>query len=289
MKLIKKLSVMSVIGLTFAMSSCSRVPAGYRGVIVNLYGSEKGVSEQTVGVGRYYLGWNKELYLFPTFLQNYSWTRTEAITMQTAEGLSITTNAGITYQIAPDNVVKVFTKYRLGIQEITNTFLHNMVRDAMNEVASTMTVDQIYGAKKEEFITRVSDKVKNDALKTGIDVDKIYLIGSFELPPSVMNSINSKIEASQNAVKVENEIATSRAESQKKIVVAKADAEREVIRAEANARKITLNAESQAKANRILADSLTPEFVQYQAIIKWDGRLPTTNASNSVPFINLGK
>ncbi len=281
--------VAAIAGIAISLTACNRVPAGYRGVIVNLYGSDKGVSEQTVGVGRYYLGWNKELYLFPTFLQNYSWTGKESITMQTAEGLSITTNAGITYQIAPDNVVKVFTKYRLGIKEITNTFLHNMVRDAMNEVASTMTVDQIYGAKKEEFITKVSEKVKNDAAKTGIEVDKIYLIGSFELPNSVMNSINSKIEASQNAVKVENEIATSRAEAQKTIVDAKAAAEREIIRAEANARQITLNAESQAKANKILAESLTPEFVQYQAIIKWDGKLPTTNATGAMPFINVGK
>jgi hypothetical protein len=85
-------------------------------------------------VGRYYLGWNSELYLFPTFLQNYSWKDDQAITMQTSEGLSIHTDAGITYSIRPDNVVKVFSKYRLGIEEITNTFLHNMVRDAMNEV-----------------------------------------------------------------------------------------------------------------------------------------------------------
>lgn len=275
--------------MLITLSACNRVPAGYRGVIVNLYGSEKGVSEETVGVGRYYLGLNKELYLFPTFLQNYSWTGEEAITMQTSEGLSIKTNAGITYQIDPSNVVKVFTKYRLGIEEITNTFLHNMVRDAMNEVASTMTVDQIYGAKKEEFLNKVSNKVKNDAQKTGIEVDKIYLIGSFELPASVMNSINSKIEASQNAVRVENEIATSRAEAQKKIVEAKADAEREIIRAEANARQITLNAESQAKANKILSESITPEFVQYQAIIKWNGELPKTNATGSLPFISLGK
>lgn len=274
MKLVK---MATVAGIALALTACNRVPAGYRGVIVNLYGSEKGVSEQTVGVGRYYLGWNKELYLFPTFLQNYSWTGKEAITMQTAEGLSITTNAGITYQISPDNVVKVFTKYRLGIKEITNTFLHNMVRDAMNEVASTMTVDQIYGAKKEEFINKVSQKVKTDAAKTGIEVDKIYLIGSFELPNSVMNSINSKIEASQNAVKVENEIATSRAEAQKTIVDA-----------EARAKQILINAESQAKANKILAESLTPEFVQYQAILKWNGQLPTTNAGGAVPFINVG-
>ncbi len=279
-----------VVGLfAVGLSAYSRVPAGYRGVIVNLYGSDKGVSEQSVGVGRYYLGWNKEMYRFPTFLQNRAWTHDKAITMQTSEGLTITTDAGITYQIQPDNVVKVFTKYRLGIDEITDTFLHNLVRDAMNEVASQMTVDQIYGVKKETFMRMVNDIVIHDAAVNGINVDKIYLIGSFILPPSVMNSINSKIQASQNAVKVENEVATSRAEAQKTIVDAKASAERAIIAAEANARQITLNAEAQAKANKILADSLSKEFIQYQAILKWDGALPTTNASGVVPFINVGE
>lgn len=286
MKLVK---IATIATIAVALSACHKVPAGYRGVMVNLYGSDKGVSEQTVGVGRYYLGWNRELYLFPTFLQNYSWNGKQAITMQTSEGLTITTNVGITYQISPDNVAKVFTRYRLGIDEITNTFLHNMVRDAMNETASTMTVDQIYSTRKEEFIKKVNKMVRTDAAKNGIDVDKIYLIGSFDLPSSVMGAINSKIQASQNAVKVENEIATSRAEAQKTVVEAKAAAERRVIEAEANAKQITLNAESQAKANKILADSLTPEFVQYQAILKWDGQLPQTNATSALPFINIGK
>ena len=103
MKITKRIfngiALVSLTGLT----ACSQVPAGYRGVIVNLYGSDKGVSEQSVGVGRYYLGQNSELYLFPTFLQNYSWKDTQAITMQTSEGLSIRTDAGITYSIQPDN------------------------------------------------------------------------------------------------------------------------------------------------------------------------------------------
>lgn len=284
----KLLKAAAVTGMAIALAACNRVPAGYRGVIVNLYGSDKGVSEESVGVGRYYLGWNKEMYLFPTFLQNRSWLKSQGITMQTSEGLTISTDAGITYQISPDNIVKVFTKYRLGIDEITDTFLHNMVRDAMNEVASRMTVDQIYGLKKEQFIHSVNEIVIREAAANGIKVEKIYLIGSFVLPNSVMNSINTKIEASQNAVKVENEIATSRAEAQKTIVEAKAAAERRIIEAEANARQITLNAESQAKANRILADSLTPEFVSYQAILKWNGQLPTTNAGGSLPFLNLG-
>jgi len=211
--MIKKGIAISIICFCLALQSCSQVPAGYRGVIVNLYGSEKGVAEQSVGVGRYFLGWNSELYLFPTFLQNYSWKDEQAITMQTSEGLSIRTDAGITYSIQPDNVVKVFTKYRLGIDEITNTFLHNLVRDAMNEVASTMTVEQIYGSQKGDFITKVNDVVKREASANGIDIDKVYLVGSFVLPETVINSINSKIQAAQNAMKVENEVATAQGRS----------------------------------------------------------------------------
>lgn len=282
------LKVLAVAASVLALSACDRVPAGYRGVIVNLYGNEKGVSEESVGVGRYYTGWNKELYLFPTFLQNRSWTDAQAITMQTSEGLTITTDAGITYQIQPENIVKVFTKYRLGINEITDTFLHNMVRDAMNEVASTMTVDQIYGVKKEEFIRRVNEIVIKESASNGINVDKIYLIGSFVLPAMVRDSIDVKIQASQNAIKVENEIATSTAQAKKTIVEAKAAAQQRVIEAEANASQITLNAEAQAKANKILSASLTPEFVQYQAILKWDGTLPQTTAGGALPFINIG-
>lgn len=275
MKLRKIIIAIAAVSASIALTSCSKVPAGYRGVIVNLYGSDKGVAEQSVGVGRYYLGWNSELYLFPTFLQNYSWKDEQAITMQTSEGLSIRTDAGITYSIQPDNVVKVFQKYRLGIDEITNTFLHNMVRDSMNEVASTMTVEQIYGAQKEKFIEQVNNIVKKQAAETGIEVDKIYLVGSFELPESVVNSINSKIQASQNAMKVENEVATARAEAQKTIV-----------EAQAKGQQILINAESQAKANKILADSLTQEFVSYQAILKWDGKLPQMT-NGGVPFINI--
>jgi hypothetical protein len=46
-------------------------------------------------------------------------------------------------------------------------------------------------------------------------------------------------------------------------------------------------AEAQAKANKVLADSLTPEFVQYQAITRWDGQLPKMTGSGAIPFIDV--
>jgi hypothetical protein len=55
----------------FTLTACDRetVPAGYVGVKVDLYGTEKGVQQQVVGVGRYWLTINEELYKFPTFNQ----------------------------------------------------------------------------------------------------------------------------------------------------------------------------------------------------------------------------
>jgi len=263
------------LGVLISLSACSKVPAGHKGVIVNLYGSDKGVSEETVGVGRYYLGWNKEMYLFPTFLQNYTWKGDEAIVMQTSEGLSITAEVGVTYEIKPENVSKVFQKYRSGIDEITHTFLHNMVRDAMNHVSSSMTVEEIYGLKKDYFINKVNEIVKYESLESGINVDKIYLIGSFNLPSSVVSSINAKIQATQNAIKVENEVATSKAEAQKTIVAA-----------EAEAKRILIDAEAHAKANKLLSESLTENFIRYQTLLKWNGELPKITSS-TIPMINV--
>lgn len=263
-----KLKTFAILFSVILLTACSKVPAGYQGVIVNLYGSDKGVSEQPVGVGRYYLGWNEEMFLFPTFLQNYTWTKAdgvdESITMQTAEGLSINTDAGITYQITPDNVVKVFQKYRQGIQEITNTFLRNMVRDNMNQIASTMTIEQLYGGSKQEFMTKVNDLIKEQAIVSGINVDKIYLIGTFRLPPTVEQSINAKIQATQNAMMVENQVATAQAE----------------------AKKVIIKATAEAQANQLIANSTTPAYLQYIATQKWDGKLPQVTGG-AIPFVRL--
>lgn len=66
-------------------------------------------------------------------------------------------------------------------------------------------------------------------------------------------------------MKVENEVATAKAEAQKTIV----------------------QAQAQATANELLAKSLTPEYMQYQALQKWDGKLPQVTGGNT-PFVNLG-
>ena len=178
------------------LSGCSTdVPPGYVGVRVNKLGSDKGVDSTEVGTGRYYLGWNEQLFQFPTYTQTQIWTKDknegspndDSMTFQTIEGLDVNADLGITYSIDPKKVSVIFQKYRKGIEEITNTVLRSMVRDALINAASTKPIESVYGAKKADLIKEVEEVVRKQSSEVGIIIEKVYWIGSLRLPPSIVS------------------------------------------------------------------------------------------------------
>lgn len=85
-----------------------------------------------------------------------------------------------------------------------------------------------------------------------------------------------KIQATQQAQQRENEVRTAEAEAKKKFAAA-----------EGQAKSILKVAKAQAEANKLLADSISPELVQYKSIEKWNGILPTMMAGDAIPMINM--
>lgn len=281
------LAVLAVIGIVaggIALAQLERVEAGYVGVKVDLLGSDKGVNAEEVEPGRYWIGINEDLYVFPTFSQNYVWTASEdegsesdeSLTFQSVEGMDIGADVGITYSVDPTKVSELFERYRKGIDEITDLYLRNMVRDALVREASTMEVDLIYGTGKSGLMERVEASVREQVSAYGINIEKVYWIGSLRLPEKVIAAIDAEIAANSQARQRQNEIETARAE-----------AEKERARAEGAADAILIEARAQAEANRILAESLTPEVLQSTALDKWDGVLPRMTGGTAFPIINV--
>ena len=262
--------LIAMIGLV----GCSKVPAGNVGVKVYLLGGEKGVDMEELPPGKYWIGVNEDLFLFPTFTQNYTWTKSvhegnpndESISFQTVEGLSVNSDVGISYSVDPAKVGLLFQKYRKGIDEITDTYLRNMVRDALVTAASTKPIESVYGSGKAELIADVEKRVREQVDPVGIKLERLYWAGDFRLPATVTESINAKIKATQMAQQRQNEVAQAEAEAAKTVAQAKGEAESIRIRGEA------------------LREN--PRLVELTAIEKWDGRLPTVSGGNT-PFINL--
>lgn len=275
----------------FGLTSCTKVPAGNVGVIVHMLGGSKGVDSEEVGVGRYWLGLNDELFLFPTFTQNDTWEgEKEAISFQTREGLNVTADIGISYHIDPNKVTTVFQKYRKGIDEISDVYLRNMVRDALVKASSTQDVETVYGQGKADLLTKVEEAVRKEVEPIGIVIEHIYWVGTLRLPPTVVAAIDAKIGATQKAAQRENEIQQTKAEAQKAIEEARGVAESKlaVARAEAEATKINGEAEASAIEAKSKALNASPQLVQYEIARNWDGHLPTTTmGSSSIPMINI--
>jgi regulator of protease activity HflC (stomatin/prohibitin superfamily) len=276
-----------VLTLLLYTSGCTLVPAGEVGVRVNLYGDDRGVQPEVVGPGRYFVTPWQSIYTFPTFTQNSVWLKEdtyespgdESFVFNSVEGMTVDADVGISYHIDPKKVADVFQKYRRGIDEITRLYVRNMVRDEIVRIGSTLKIEEIYGNGKIGMMNEVQKSVAEQLAPIGIIIEKIYWIGSIRLPTQVIEALNSKIAAIQQAQQRENEVATATAEAQKQIEQAKGLAE-----------ATRINAEAQATANKILAQSLTPELVRYRAIDKWDGKLPTTALSDSATaLVSAGK
>lgn len=278
--MIKRLLLSTFVLASLVLSvGCSKVPAGYVGVIVDLYGTQKGVQLQEVGTGRYWLTPNEELFRFPTFTQTVTWHDENALSFQTVEGMKVSGAVGMTYHVEAAKVPVLFQKYRAGIDEITNVFLRNMVRDAFNEKASTLKVESVYGAGKTELLLAVEERVRDQVKDIGIVVERIYYAADLVLPLQVTQSLNDKIKATQMAEQRKNEVQQSKAEADKERERAHGIADAQLIVAKAEAEAITLRADA-LRSNK--------DIIQLNAIEKWDGKLPTyVGGEAPMPFIKV--
>jgi regulator of protease activity HflC (stomatin/prohibitin superfamily) len=268
--------VTAVVALFIYSFALVTITPGYVGVVVNMFGSDKGVEEDELQVGAHLIAPWKVVYQFPVFEQNHLWDGYKQFTFQTSEGLVVEAEVGITYHLQPDKIHILFTKYRKGMDEITDVFIRNFTRDAINKCASKLKIEDLYGTAKEKFMDDVQSLVRNDLHNLGIVIERIYLVGNLHFPQSVVKALNAKIEAVQRAQQRENELRESEAEAKKQMAKAYGEAESALIKARA-----------QSEANQIISQSLTTELIYWQAVQKWNGQLPTAlgNPNMMLPFM----
>lgn len=261
------------VGGVYAVANLETVPAGYVGVKVNLYGSEKGVQNEELGVGRYLLTWNEQCYLFPTFNQLHTYS--SPFTFQTSDAMAVNAKIGVEYLVRPSMATRVFQTYRKGVEEITEVNLRQNVSDALIKYASLMDVNELTANGKTKLLEHVTEELRHQLEDVGIHIIRVSWASDIEYPPQVRESINAKIEATQRAMLRENEVAQSKAEAEKARVAAQGEADAQLTKAKAEAESIAIRAKA-------LRDN--PQVLMLEAISRWDGKLPTFLGADSLPL-----
>ena len=250
-----------VAGGVYAIANLETVPAGYVGVKVNLYGSDKGVQNEELGVGRYLLTWNEQCYLFPTFNQLHTYS--VPFTFQTSDAMAVNAKIGVEYQVRPSMATKVFQTYRKGVEEITEVNLRQNVSDALIKYASLMDVNELTANGKTKLLEHVTEELRHQLEDVGIHIIRVSWASDIEYPPQV------------RAMLRENEVAQSKAEAEKARVAAQGEADAQLTKAKAEAESIAIRAKA-------LRDN--PQVLTLEAISRWDGKLPTFLGGDSLPL-----
>lgn len=263
-------------------AACTKIDPGYVGVKVNKWGSDKGVEDTPLTNGVYWVGFTWKIYEYPIFQQNEIWSQSkhegkihdQSISFQ-CEGMEMNADVGCVYTLEQSMVPKLFQRFRLGIEEISDGYLRQLVRDTMNREASKRKIEQVYGEGRAEFLDAVLKDVSKEVQPLGINIHNIT-IGSLRLPPAVLAAIDAKIAATQSAMKVENQLREAQAQAKK-----------DVAKAEGEAQALIIAAKARAQSNQLIAQSLTPLLIERNKIEKWDGALPHYQGA-ATPFISLG-
>ncbi len=275
------------------VASITRIGAGYVGVEVVLSGSQRGPSEIPIRTGWvFYSPLRSQIIEFPTFVQTVKWTHdanegnvaNEAMSFNSKEGMEIYADVSLSYAIDPRRVTDFYVKYRVNdLDRFTHGILRDVVRNSLNEVASTYSTEQIYGEQKTEFLNRVQALIQQRMEPVGVGIQQFGFIGAPRVPSVIAAAITAKAQAIQDAERARNELAKTQAEAAK--TIAEADGEAKAAVARAN---------GEAEANRIRQSSLTPQLLelrkienQKSLIERWNGQLPTVQAGNSNMLMEL--
>ncbi len=277
--------ITSAIVILIALSSTvTLISPGYVGVLINRSGG--GVSDKPLGVG-FHIKWPivQEIEAYPIYMQTLVLTRSategspnnDEINVNSTEGQPISCDVSLSFELDASKVPQLYSSFRTDIRTITHGFVKQTIRQSLQEIVGKTEIVNFLGKEKAKIVAQTQEEIQNRLGGYGFLI-KQFTLNEVRAPQSIVTAIEAKNTMAQEALRAQNELQKKEFEAQQK-----------VIEAEGEAKSILARAEAQAKSNRLIAESITPNLVEYQKIEKWNGQLPQVAGTGATPFINLQK
>lgn len=244
------------------------VPVGHAGVVYDL---TRGVLKTPLFPGIHFLiPIVQRSTLFNTQIQEYTMSiapdegalkRDDSLDAPTSDGQQVKVDASILFYIKPENASKIWET--LG-QEYVTKIIRPVSRSQIRMVVSRYSAMDIYSGERAEAEKIIENEIRSLLEEKGLSLDKVLLRGVY-FSAEYARAIESKQVAQQ------------------RIKQAEFEKEEAIQRAEAKVNE----AKGLAEAQTLQRQTLTSEYLQLEAIKKWDGKLPQVNGSSNTPFINI--
>jgi regulator of protease activity HflC (stomatin/prohibitin superfamily) len=210
-----------MMGLGLVTSSVRQVDAGYVGV-KTLFGK---VQKETLSSGLHFINPLMDVTFIDIKTQNYTMSGVhdegvksgdDAIKVLTADGLEVTIDLSVLYRVNPAETPKLITDIGINFEDkIVRPITRTRIRD--NSVYYDAV--SLYSTKRDEFQSRIFKTIETDFKQRGLVLENL-LVRNITLPASVKSTIEQKINAEQEAQKMQFVLQKEKQEAERKRVEA---------------------------------------------------------------------
>jgi prohibitin 1 len=137
------------------------------------------------------------------------------ISLPSKEGLSINSQISILYKLEKNKVVNIISTYGLDYEPI----IANVFRSASADVCAQYPAKDMHSGMRSEIENMILDKMSTTLKPQGILVEAV-LMKSIQLPAGLAKSIEQKLQAEQDAMRMEFILQQSRADAERRIIEA---------------------------------------------------------------------
>ena len=168
----------------------------------------------------------------------------------------------LNYNVEPSSVNKLFQEVGLDYE---TKILTPVVEGTIKDIIGKWNAQDLIANRERatgDILTKLQSQLKDNYITvTDFQMTEINYSEVFE------RAIESKVTAEQEALKAKNKTVQVQEEAKQKVIAPEA--------------------ESRSMAIRAQALNQNKSLVQYEAVQKWDGKMPQYMLGNSVPFINV--
>ena len=260
--------VAALLGVWFIRSLIIFVPAGYVGVV---YDRGSGGLPNSMSAGRNFaIPFWQSVTLMDARLQEYTMSsvvdegalrRDDALDAPTSDGQQVKVEATVLFRIDRDKAPELYRTIGANyIDKIIRPFSRSQIRMIISRYAAPA----IYSESRQEAEQIMTQELSQLLSDKFIIVDKVLLRAVY-FSPEYSSAIEAKVIAEQRVKQAEYEVKEASQRAQAKIA----------------------EAQGLAEAQALQKSTLTPEFIQLEALKKWDGKMPQVVGSETLPFINI--
>ncbi|MBK6485072.1 MAG: prohibitin family protein [Chitinophagales bacterium] len=140
----------------------------------------------------------------------------DAMRVLTSDGLELMLDVSVLYRVVPTEAPKILSTIGENYEDV---IVRPIARTKIRDNATSYTAIDLYSIKREEYQQKVFSNIEKEFRARGMELEQL-LVRNITLPESVKTSIESKIQAEQDAQKMEFVLQKETQEAERKRVEA---------------------------------------------------------------------